>query len=291
MRAARVELALVFHGGCLLGPLVLTTREVEGRVFVRLSKCDSTLTRFLTGKRAKLNPLAGLPTFKDLALLRNIASAMPKPVVSTELIDDLGLDDDPGLDRRERRRSPYSKLPERIVEICVGDRAIAVLSGYGNLDVFMEATSENMSMLHSTVSTELAAAAAAAEGAAAAAEGAGATPAKAADSSESTAPTLESDSPESASGSPAAPRTPPPGNGSLNLDVDTPMRQAAPSAVRADGLALTWIENRNAWVLRYRDENGMRRQKRFRASECGADVQTAARSWLAEYKEACRCSD
>ena len=155
MCAPKVVLKPVLTGCCLREAAVLHTEEVAERFFVRRSKSDSTLTRFLTGKRAKVHPLKDSSLFSELVLLRNEAGAQLEPLVMglSEEVDDLGLDlvEDDG----HRRKRGYSKLPSRIVTISLGGSAVAVLSGYGNLDVYMEATNENMAILHRAVSTEL----------------------------------------------------------------------------------------------------------------------------------------
>ena len=55
----------------------------------------------------------------------------------------------------------------------------------------------------------------------------------------------------------------------------------------------TWVEKRKAWVLRYKDMGGVKRQNNFKADDCSSDSSKAearanAISWLAEYKEGMR---
>ena len=49
---------------------------------------------------------------------------------------------------------------------------------------------------------------------------------------------------------------------------------------------LTWVPKRRAWILRYEDDMGKKRQKRFGAKECTRAGQAAALRWLLDYKEA-----
>ena len=67
--------------------------QEQGMIFVCVSKGNLTLTRFLTGKRAKLSPMKGLSSFKKLAPLRNDASAIPAQVADRAAPGDLGLDE------------------------------------------------------------------------------------------------------------------------------------------------------------------------------------------------------
>ena len=49
---------------------------------------------------------------------------------------------------------------------------------------------------------------------------------------------------------------------------------------------LTWVPKRRAWILRYEDESGKKRQKRFGAKECTRAGQATALRWLLDYTEA-----
>ena len=47
---------------------------------------------------------------------------------------------------------------------------------------------------------------------------------------------------------------------------------------------LTWVPKRRAWILRYEDDEGKKRQKRFGAKECTRAGQAAALRWLLDYE-------
>ena len=47
---------------------------------------------------------------------------------------------------------------------------------------------------------------------------------------------------------------------------------------------LTWVPKRRAWILRYEDESGKKRQKRFGAKGCTRAGQAAALRWLLDYE-------
>ena len=281
MCAPKVELKLVLSGGCLTEPGVLCPKKVAGRSFVRLSKSDSTLTHFLTGLRAKLHPLRDSSLFRELVVLRNSASAPPEPLGQSDEVDDLGLDQDEDKKASHRRKSGCSKLPERILNISFGGSTFSVLSGHGHLDLYIEATTENMGMLHRFVSSEL-------------------TTAKSV-STESAVSEPMSALPEEASDSVQAPRTPSHSSSSLDSEGKADKRQLCcetPTKVGHDEVGTdctrargcTWIEKRKAWVLRYKDESGVRHQKRFRAADYTSDsskseAQANALFWLAEHQE------
>ena len=50
-------------------------------------------------------------------------------------------------------------------------------------------------------------------------------------------------------------------------------------------LGLTWVPKRGAWILRYEDDRGKKRQKPFAAAECTRAGQAEASRWLEEYNE------
>ena len=47
---------------------------------------------------------------------------------------------------------------------------------------------------------------------------------------------------------------------------------------------LTWVPKRRAWILRYEDESGKKRQKRFGAKGCIRAGRAAALRWLLDYE-------
>ena len=151
-----------------------------------------------------------------------------------------------------------------------------VLSGCGREPVHMEATSSNLCTLHHMVSTELSAASLVQPGL---------DPAGEAPDADSLEPGLlasqESDSSE------PAPCTPDPASNCFDEDVDTPVKQPPLDQVRG----LTWVPKRRAWILRYQDDLGKKRQKRFAAAECTRAGQAHALRWLEEYKETCEDLD
>ena len=118
----------------------------------------------------------------------------------------------------------------------------------------MEATSENMRALHHMVSTEVSAGRSERPGLEAASE---------APNDDALEPGLlaaqESDSSDAAS------------------------EQEGFDQVRG----ITWVPKRRAWILRYTDDRGKKRQKSFAAKECTRAGQARALRWLEEYKEGC----
>ena len=68
-----VSSALALEGGCLTRPILLPTVEFAERHFVRLSRGNSALMKFLTGRRSKLSPMKDSSLFEKLACLRNDA--------------------------------------------------------------------------------------------------------------------------------------------------------------------------------------------------------------------------
>ena len=282
MVAVSLHAALVLTGGGLKEPEILSTREVDGRQFVRLSRSDSTLTRFLVGRRAGLHPLKDSSLFQELVAMRNSVSKTScdeEPVEDSKdhIDDDLGLDSVP---EKQKSDVGYSKIPIHTVQIVLENKHVNVLSGFGLRDVCMEATSGNMDMLYRMVSTELQKAKPV--------------------STESAVTEPESALPQPASDSSEAPRTPSHSRFILGMDVETPSKQLhslmesdEPEVCSSRARGCTWIANRRAWVVRYKDEDGVKRQKRFHAQDHTSDssrldAEEVALSWLAEHFEAIR---
>ena len=282
MSHAVIQPVLALDGGCLTRPALLPTVEFGGRSFVRLFRGNHTLMRFLTGKRAKLSPMKDSSVFERLASLRNDASRSSTASADSAAVDGLGLDDEVStrLSERTLRRKVRreSLVPTSIVEIHVGGQSICVLSGRGRAPVCMEATGPNMCALHHLVSTELSARRLEQSDLAAASE------APNADALElGLADALEPgllDAQESDSSDPA-PCTPEPAGAGFDEDDGTPVKQQFVEKVRG----LTWIPKRRAWILRYQDDQGKKRQKRFAATECTRAGQAEALRWLEEYNE------
>ena len=142
----------------------------------------------------------------------------------------------------------------------------------------MEATNTNMAMLHRAVSTELGSAESV--------------------STEPAVPQPASALPEVAPEFEDAPRTPP--HMSCSERFDTPskgsrisMQSDEADAFCAPDRGCTWVEKRAAWVLRYKDKDGVKRQKKFKADDGSSDsskaeARASAMYWLAEFKEALR---
>ena len=231
---------------------------VENRPFVRLSKLDSTITRFFTGKWAKSYPMKNSSTFRDLVTLRNRTSMEPDMEPGGGRLDDLGLDEE----MPRKRSTPNARVPIRIVEISIDGVAVSVLSGCGHLDLRMELTTENMSMLYRKVSTEL----------------------KAGPEQKQSKKTPDES---------GALETETPGGDGPDQDDSSPeqdsseISQTVPEPSGCKGI--TWIEKRKAWVLRYDDSIGQRHQKRFRAIDPSLDsskqhAHEKALAWLVAYR-------
>ena len=310
-----------------MDPRVLSTRSFDGRPFVRLARGDTTLTHFFTGRRAKVHPLKDTTTFADLVSLRNRATVDSRHGVGDVEVEDLGLDvEHVGAIRRERRARPPSKIPQHVVSVEVDGTSVRVLSGHGNLDVYMEATSDNMDLLYKRIRSELAEldAVAAAAGPLAA-EPSGdmqVPPAPSTPSTSSCGRGLfeEDESPVKTSmaltvadgvqdsrefvtaACAIAQRADPSPVGSSEGDIaddDHDVDQLwAPVRPRQSMVqigvsverGLTWNEARKAWLLRYKDSDGVKHQKRFRAGQdameaSSQDAKRRAQVWLAEYKE------
>ena len=155
-----VEWALVLSGGHLREKVVIPTTTTGGRYFTAVFKESSALCQFLSGQRTKLHPLKDSVVFTDLSRLRNAASTVDDEECADggdgfdpPKLDDIGLD--LALEPRKRRPRYYRGKQKRIVDIKVEDSSVAVLSGKGQESVYMEVTTENMTLLHRLVSTSL----------------------------------------------------------------------------------------------------------------------------------------
>ena len=155
MAPPSVEWALVLSGGHLREKVVIPTVSIGGRHFTAVFKESPALCQFLSGQRPKLHPLKESVVFSDLSRLRNAASTVDAEAGPDggDALDDIGLDLAP--ESRRRRPKYYRSKQKRIVDIKVEDSSMAVLSGKGQASVYMEVTTENMTLLHRLVSTSL----------------------------------------------------------------------------------------------------------------------------------------
>ena len=267
MCSAVVQPAFSLEGGYLDRPVLLPTTPFGARAFVQVHRRNHALMKFLTGTRSKLSPMQGLPLFEKLLVLRNDATRKHGRTINqdpTAAVDDLGLDQ--GVSTKLSARGQVrlaqreSMVPTCIVAIHIEGKSFSVLSGRGREPVFMEATSQQMSTLHDLVSTEL--------------DRRSLEPASeppAADSSEgqSEAEAPEAEAPEADRGDDTR------AGGDLEPEPE-PVEQVP---------GLTWVPKRSAWVLRYEDNEGKKRQKRFGAKECTRAGQAVALRWLLAYNE------
>ena len=203
--------------------------------------------------------------FEKLVRLRNDARPDEE---GTGAPEDLGLDEEVEEHTNNKKRQREERGPTSIVELHHGGQSFCVLSGRGREPVCMEATSENMRALHHMVSTEVSAGRSERPGLEAASE---------APNDDALEPGLlaaqESDS------SDAAPSTP---------DPQPSIEQQSSEQPGFDQVrGITWVPKRRAWILRYTDDRGKKRQKSFAAKECTRAGQAQALRWLEEYKEGC----
>ena len=280
MCSAVVQPAFSLEGGYLDRPVLHPTTPLGARAFVQVHRRNHALMKFLTGTRSKLSPLQGLPLFEKLLVLRNDATRKHGRTINqdpTAAVDDLGLDEGGptklSLRAEVRLAQRESMVPTCIVAIHIEGKSFSVLSGRGREPVFMEATSQQMSTLHDLVSTELDARSL---------EPASEPPA--ADSSEghSEAEAPEAEAPEADWGD----GTRAGGDGTRaggDLEPEPEPVEQVPG--------LTWVPKRSAWVLRYEDNEGKKRQKRFAATECTRAGQAEALRWLDEYQNEWRKED
>ena len=283
MAPPSVEWALVLSGGHLREKVVIPTVSTGGRHFTAVFKESSVLCQFLSGQRPKLHPLKESVVFTDLSRLRNAASTIDAEECAdggdpgdASQLDDIGLDLAP--ESRRRRPKYYRSKQKRIVDIKVGDSSMAVLSGKGQASVYMEVTTENMTLLHRLVSTSLQALA------------------------------QEDESVEEA----PAPHTPSRHDDlGLGLVEHTPEKHSqgeqevsteAGCSDRRGKIGWTaarhvgWIAKRKSWVVRYKDECSREHQKYFKAMVSGdvdedsskSDARALAIAWQAERLDALR---
>ena len=266
MRDAVVQPAFALEGGFLKRPALLPTISFQNRAFVLVTRRNAALMRFLTGRRAKLSPTKDWSLFGKLLSLRNhttreVGKKAAMADAPLEPPDDLGLDDTTVSTPLSQRQEQWaerreSKVPRTVVEVHVEGKALSVLSGRCREPVYMEATSQNMSTLLAMVSTEQLEQ----EGLDQVAE------APAADALEPR--DMEEEDSASSEG---------------QAEDDGPPSEEVLTELSNDQVrGLTWVPKRRAWILRYEDDEGKKRQKRFGAKECTRAGQAAALRWFLE---------
>ena len=248
MRDAVVQPAMSLEGGFLKRPTLLPTRTCQGRAFVQVARRNAALMRFLTGKHAKLSPTKDSSLFGKLLSLRNDATRAMGKLADTPP-DDLGLDDEVSTQLSVRRRREASQresdIPMSILEVHIEGKVLSVLSGRCREPVYMEATSQNMSTLFALFSTE---------------------------------------DQERLDQVAAAP----PFHALEPHDMEEEDSASSEGQAEDDGppseqvRGLTWVPKRRAWILRYEDDMGKKRQKRFGAKERNRAGQAAALRWFRE---------
>ena len=277
-----IEWALVLSGGHLREKMVIPTTTINGRHFTAVFKESTPLCQFLSGQRPKLHPLKDSVVFTDLSRLRNAASTVDGEECADggdgfdpPKLDDIGLD--LALEPRKRRPRYYRGKQKRIVDIKVEDSSMAVLSGKGQESVYMEVTTENMTLLHRLVSTSLQALAQEGE-------------------SVEEAPAPHTPSRHGDVGLDLAEHTPAKhsqGEQEVSTEeVSTKVGPGLSTAARGVG----WIAKRKSWVVRYKDEFNRQHQKYFKAmvaddvdeDSSKFDARACALAWQAEHLEARR---
>ena len=126
---------------------------VSDLVFIELSTRDSSITRFLTGKRYQQGPLRHVKVLDRLMHLRN--EATDRKIKETHgggegSVDDLGLD---GPKAKAPRRSLQSISPT-IVEVDYEGTELKLLGELGTRRVWIELTPGNMKFLFDQVAEE-----------------------------------------------------------------------------------------------------------------------------------------
>ena len=278
MAPPSVEWALVLSGGHLREKVVIPTVSIGGRHFTAVFKESPALCQFLSGQRPKLHPLKESVVFSDLSRLRNAASTVDAEAGPDggDALDDIGLDLAP--ESRRRRPKYYRSKQKRIVDIKVEDSSMAVLSGKGQASVYMEVTTENMTLLHRLVSTSLQALAQE-------------------DESVEEAPAPHTPSRHDDLGLGLVEHTPEkPSQGEQEVSTEAGCSDRGGPQLSTAGRHVGWSAKRKSWVVLYKDECSRTHQKYFKAMVSGdvdedsskSDARALALAWQAEHLEALR---